>query len=195
MKLWALSLAAALAAATPALASSDPTLTMADIAGDANGINDGGEFFTGNRPTPTSQPTLDLRGIRLAPIVEGSSRTGLTVTFRMQAPVADRLQVTVTADTPNCPDINLRYAHGAGATGLLSSGCSKGLTPVAAEVRGNTVTLTVPFSVLPAKARQDNVLNRVNAYSQVHLASTPPRQPTGSSMIDTTLQGATYRLR
>lgn len=193
MKLWALSLAAVLAAAAPAVAGDDRPLVLHDVTGDANGINDGGEFHTGDRPTPGSQPAFDLRSVELAPIVEGARTTGLTVTYRMQAPLTDRLQLNLKVRTPSCPDIYLQYVHGSQPRAQLSTGCSYSVHSIAAKASGDTVTLTVPFSKLPGKALHDNVFTTVNAFSQLHVASAASRM-VGIKMFDTTLDRATYQL-
>ena len=184
-----------LAGAAPALAGGDTT-TVADAQGDANGINDGGEHHTGNAQTPTSDPHLDLLGVRLAPVRTQGKRTGFTVTFITAAPLRDRGQVTFTGRASGCGIYNFSYAHDASAPqpATLHTSCG-GTTRVQAVVDGDRVTITVPLSDLPAGAAKDRVLQRVNAYSQMHVARRDDGRPLGTNMLDTTIKSGTFKFR
>lgn len=199
MNVTAVSMALLLAAAVPALADHSPrSLVISDPAGDANSVNDGGEYSFGNRPTQTSRPALDIRKVELAATTDDAETvTGLRLTFTLHAPLEDRTQLTLKTRTATCADILLQYVHGDGEpSGRLSSGCERDVRRLAASVDGTSVTLTVPLAALPAKARADNVLQTVNAGSQFHLTRDPLLgRSVASNLVDTTLDRVTYRLR
>ena len=187
------------AGAMPAAAdhAGAPTV-IKDVAGDANYVNDGGEFGSGDTATPTSDPGLDLLDVTLRALrgVRGEA-TGFTVVMTTVAPLRARAQVTLKTRTPSCSDILLQYVHSAtSSTALLSSGCSPGTVPVRATVDATRLTIVVPFTAMPDKTRKDKQLTTVNAYTQLNLATEPFRnRPVGVLSADTTLASRTYRLR
>jgi hypothetical protein len=195
MKTLTLCLGLGLAMANPVLGSERQPLVVDDVAGDANFLNDGGEYTSGDMPTSTSDPSLDLLQVVLAPVERDEVAVGFTVTFTLLAPLEDDVMVGLKARTPNCPDILLRYVHAPNARGRLETGCDRDVTTVGADADGNRLTLTVPFSALPPEALADNVFTTVNASTQIHLATLPGRGPVGSYPADTTLRRATYTLR
>lgn len=196
MRIVAASVAVLVVGALPAGAAPHRPLVIADPAGDANFVNDGGEFESGNQPTATSEPSLDLRRVEVAPTRSGGTTTGFTVSMTTQGELRDRTQLTLKTRTQSCPDILLVYVHRAGGpAAVLSSGCSPERTPLVTQVEANGITVTVPFSSLPAKARGDRMLGTVNAYSQLHLASDPFQRQIGTTLVDTTLQDVSYRMR
>ncbi len=161
MRLATTTLALLLLAGAPAAAShSTATLVIRDPARDANFVNDGGEFGSGNMATPTSQPSLDLRRVELAPTRSSTGAlTGFSVTLDLQAPVTDRTQLTLKTRTANCADILLQFARQDGRPhAQLVSGCSTDVRRLAVQVVGKQVRMTVPFSALPAKAQTDGLL-------------------------------------
>lgn len=172
-------------------------LVLGDPAGDANFVNDGGEHGNGNRSTPVSEPSLDIRRVEVAPIGRGDNRTGFTVKITTEGDLRDRTRLTFATRTKNCADIYLRYVHGSGdPVAQIGSGCSSGVVPLTARVESNRVTLVVPFSALPVRARQDDVLTRANVFSQVHVVREPVTgRWLATNMVDTTLQNVTYRMR
>jgi hypothetical protein len=191
-------------AAAPAAASGPRSLVFGDPAGDADFINDGGEHESGNLPTPTSEPSLDLRQVEVAPLTRAGSTVGFTVSITMEAALKERVQLSVGTRTANCPDIVLRYVHDeADPAAWLSSGCPSNwqplqveATPLEVRVERRKVTIVVPFTALPEKARQDKVLTRVNAASHVHVAQDPMTQRSlATNLVDTTLQNVAYRMR
>ena len=172
-------------------------LVLGDPAGDANFVNDGGEHGNGNRSTPVSEPSLDVRRVEVAPIGRADKRTGFTVTITTEGDLRDWTQLTFKTRTKNCPDIMLRYVHGAAdPVARMRSGCSSDYVPLSARVESRSVTLVVPFSALPERASQDRVLQRANTSSQFHVASEPVfGHRIGTNLADTTLQDAMYRMR
>ncbi len=197
MKIALASAALVMAAAVPALGAGSSPL-IADPRGDANFLNDGGEFHTGNQPTAGSDPALDLREVRFARLrAADGTTTGFVVTVTTEAPLRDKAQVTVYGRTRSCGAVQIKYVQG-GATprAALTTGCSSNAILLKTARDGRRLTVTVPLSALPTKARADNVLQRINAYSQVHLATEPlNRRPTGTNMVDTTIAGSSYPLR
>jgi hypothetical protein len=191
-------------AAAPAAASGPRPVVIGDPAGDANFINDGGEHESGNLSTPISEPSLDLRQVEVAPLTRAGSTVGFTVAVTMQGVLKDRVQLAVGTRTPNCPDIVLRYVHDeADPAAWLSSGCPNDwqplqvqATPLQVRVEPQKVTIVVPFTALPEKARQDKVLTMVNVASAMHLARVPTWPGSvHTNAVDTTLPNVTYRMR
>ncbi len=113
MRVLAAALLALVASAVPAAADRPPPpLVIGDTAGDANFVNGGGEFGNGNQPTPTSEPSLDLRRIEIAALTRGGSRMGFTVALTMEGVLKDSVGLRLKTRTQNCPDILLTYVHG-----------------------------------------------------------------------------------
>ena len=196
--LAALALAAAVGVAPAAADDAGKPTMIKDVAGDANYVNDGGEFESGDTATPTSDPGLDLLDATLSAVRDARGKaTGFTVVINTVAPLRDRAQVTLKTRTTNCSDILLQYVHGADSrTALLSSGCSSGNVPVQATADGNRLTMVVPFAAMPDKTRKDKQLSTLNVYTQLHLATDPFRnRPVAVGSADTTLASKTYRLR
>ncbi len=211
MKIALASAALVIVAAVPAFGAGSSTV-IGDPGGDANFLNDGGEFHTGNQPTPGSDPSLDLREVRFTPLrAANGTTTGFVVTVTTEAPLRDRAQITVYSQTRSCGAVQIKYVDGARSTrlrydgsggrprppaALLTTGCSSGGVLLETARDGRRLTVTVPLYALPSKARADNVLQRINAYSQVHVVNEPlNHRPTGTSMIDTTIAASSYTLR
>lgn len=193
-------LAASAAVALPAAADHTATpTTIRDVAGDANYVNDGGEFETGDTPTAGSDAGLDVLHVMVRPTTSGPKRAvdGFAVVVDMLAPLRDRAQVTMKTRTQSCPDILVQYVHAAPTPrALLSSGCSPDVVPLAATVQGARLTLTVPYALMPVKSQRDRSLQTINVFSQLHLADEPMRhRPVGVLSADTTLASKSYRLR
>ncbi len=103
--------------------------------------------------------------------------------------------------------MQIRYVQEAGRIGYgqrrqgppraaLTTSCSSKAVLLKTARDGRRLTVTVPLSALPSKARADNVLQRINAYSQVHLVNEPlNHRPTGTNMIDATIAFSSYTLR
>ena len=146
--------------------------------------------------TTTSEPSLDLRRVEIAPITRGGKRTGFSVTITTEGDLRDRTMLTFKTRTKSCPDLWLQYVHGPDEPGpQLRSGCSSGV-PLTAKVESRRVTLAVPFSALPMRVRQDEVLQRASVSSQIHVVSEPlGERRVGTPVADTTLQDVRYRMR
>jgi hypothetical protein len=203
-RIAAAALLALFAAAAPAAAKGSRPLIIGDPAGDANSINDGGEHGTGNVSTPTSEPSLDLRRIEVAPLTRAGSTAGFTVAITTEGALKDGVAFGVRARTENCPDIVLRYVHDpADPSASLSSGCATNWqplqvqrTPLEVRVEPRKATIIVPFTSLPERAREDDVLKRIVLSSSLH-ATDVPTWPgrVGTSMADTTLGHPSYTMR
>ena len=187
------------AGAAPAAAQPAGKATVIkDVVGDANYINDGGEFSFGDTPTATSEPALDLLDVTLSPLKDGRGTiTGFTVVANTLAPLRERDQVGLKTRTANCADLLVQYVHSSTATrASLSSGCATDVVPVKATVKGTRLTIVVPFKSMPDKSRTDKLLQTVNVFTQLHLANEPLRgRPVGLLGADTTTANTTYRLR
>ena len=192
-------LAGSVAVAVPASADhvGKPTV-IKDVAGDANYVNDGGEFDSGDTATPTSDPGLDVLDATIRPTHSRDGKVnGFAIDVNTLVPLRDSGRITMKTRTQNCADILIQYVNAAPAPrALLRSGCSSEVMPLAAEVNGTRLTLTVPYAVMPAKSRKDKLLQTINVFSQLHLAYDPVRDNAFSVLsTDTTLASKTYRLR
>jgi hypothetical protein len=166
-----------------AVASAAPPdrLALADIAGDANGLNDQGEGLVGNVATTWQVRQADLRNVEVGPLTDvAGQRRGLRVTVTTTArpaPLATGTPLAyglVMQPHRDCRVVVEYLSRGASPTGQpvpaaarLIHSCDGGHyteVELAAALQGRTVTIDVPYDRLPAQAQAGAEAHSLAAY-------------------------------
>ncbi len=204
-KTLACALVLAAAAASPALAApkkglpAAKPLVITDKAGDANGLNSQSHLA----PADPSQSgggersAADLLSVSLGRLDNGKAVTGLKVTFTLAAAPDQGTIYRLQAATPDCSTFWIAYAVPIGGTAnaSLRENCSGTAvsTPVSATVKGSTITVTVPFALMPKSVKAGTTLSDVFGETKGH-AATPATSPTVPTIDETAISPAVYKI-
>lgn len=188
---------ALIAFAMPAAAADsagETVIVLKDKAGDANGLNDGGEGYIRDIATPRDVAEADLEAVAISPLRNGNDETvGYTVAISTTggpgiiAATATPLRYSVVMQvTPSCR-LSVNYVWTAtGGRGDLTASCDNAgvfrtITPLGARIVGNNVVIDVPYSAGPPDMRPGEVVEQTEAFSR----AAPLPVPLYSTAIDT----------
>ena len=180
-RLIALAAVAAVGVAVLPAQAGGPTPQITDATGDANGFNDQGV----GAPVPEQSGPAEYSGADITSVTFASTfitkkvrrkivktPTGFTVTMALAGPPGPETFYRIQATVPSCSDLFIEYGTDAvkGGTAMrcpaLPGATAVAYTIPAAVVKDNTITWTVPISVLPA----GTTLTQLNAQTRLNPA-------------------------
>ncbi len=186
----------ATAAATPALAASHPKphprpapslrpstpLVVTDKAGDANGINSESHAVPADpsQTGPAQMASADILSFSLGRLDNKKTVLGLTASMTMSAPPAAGAIYRIQAATATCTTFWIAYAFPAGPdspSASLRENCggatSTTTTKIDAAISGNTITWSLPFSILPKDIKVGTVISNAFGETKGHIGTSP----------------------
>lgn len=152
-------------------------VSITDIAGDGNGLNGQGFQDAPGTATPSNYSGGDIVGISWITNGTKLKPKGFTVTMTLSGAPGPSSIFRVTTSTASCSTFWLNYSSTADGkvTQTLQDNCP-GFTPAGATgtsesipldsvvVKGNTITWTVPASVLPKAVKVGTALTSLSGH-------------------------------
>jgi hypothetical protein len=204
----ACALALGLLATGPAFAATKPTPKLAkakpvvitDKAGDANGINSQSHAIPAD-PSQSGQggrTAADILSVSVGRLDDGKKVLGMRATFTLAAAPDQGTIYRIQSSAPACSTfwISYNFPVGGAPTASLRENCTgTAATTVLTTVKvvDKTITIDLPYKVLPKLIKPGTVLSGIFGETKGH-AATPAANPTVPTIDDTVTSPDSYKV-